>query len=53
MLINEAGVAVIPLSPFYRAGAGDMRCALCVAKRDDTLTEARRICAHAGARGAQ
>jgi len=48
-LINEAGVAVIPLSPFYReppAGARIVR--LCVAKRDATLTEAAaRITAYA------
>jgi methionine aminotransferase len=40
-LINEAGVAVIPLSPFYREPPADMRIVrLCVAKRDDTLREA-------------
>ena len=40
-LINEAGVAVIPLSPFYREPPADMRIVrLCVAKRDDTLIEA-------------
>lgn len=40
-LINEAGVAVIPLSPFYREPPQDMRIVrLCVAKRDETLTEA-------------
>jgi methionine transaminase len=46
-LINEAGVAVIPLSPFYRDPPADMRIVrLCVAKRDATLTEAAaRICA--------
>jgi methionine aminotransferase len=42
-LINEAGVAVIPLSPFYREPPPDMRIVrLCVAKRDDTLIEAAR-----------
>jgi methionine aminotransferase len=42
-LINEAGVAVIPLSPFYREPPAGMRIVrLCVAKRDDTLTEAAR-----------
>jgi methionine aminotransferase len=42
-LINEAGVAVIPLSPFYREPPADMRIVrLCVAKRDDTLMEAAR-----------
>ena len=42
-LINEAGVAVIPLSPFYRQPPPDMRIVrLCVAKRDETLLEAAR-----------
>jgi methionine aminotransferase len=42
-LINEAGVAVIPLSPFYREPPPDMRIVrLCVAKRDETLIEAAR-----------
>jgi methionine aminotransferase len=47
-LINEAGVAVIPLSPFYREPAPHMRIVrLCVAKRDETLAEAgRRITAY-------
>jgi len=47
-LINEAGVAVIPLSPFYREPPAGMRVVrLCVAKRDETLTEAAaRICAY-------
>jgi len=40
-LINDAGVAVIPLSPFYREPPAGMRIVrLCVAKRDDTLIEA-------------
>ena len=40
-LINDAGVAVIPLSPFYREAPAGMRIVrLCVAKRDATLTEA-------------
>jgi methionine aminotransferase len=40
-LINEAGVAVIPLSPFYREPPAGMRIVrLCVAKRDETLVEA-------------
>jgi len=45
-LINEAKVAVIPLSPFYREAPANMRVVrLCVAKRDETLEEAaRRIC---------
>jgi methionine aminotransferase len=42
-LINEAGVAVIPLSPFYREPPAGMRIVrLCVAKRDETLIEAAR-----------
>ncbi len=42
-LINEAGVAVIPLSPFYREPPADMRIVrLCVAKRDETLMDAAR-----------
>ena len=47
-LINEAGVAVIPLSPFYREPPANMRIVrLCVAKRDETLIEAaRRISAY-------
>src|SRR5262245_57244500 len=46
-LINEAGVAVIPLSPFYREPPAGIRIVrLCVAKRDETLIEAgRRISA--------
>jgi methionine aminotransferase len=40
-LINEAGVAVIPLSPFYQEPPPGMRIVrLCVAKRDETLIEA-------------
>jgi methionine transaminase len=40
-LINEAGVAVIPLSPFYQTPPDGMRIVrLCVAKRDATLIEA-------------
>jgi methionine aminotransferase len=46
-LINEAGVAVIPLSPFYRAPPAGMRIVrLCVAKRDETLIEAARRLTH-------
>ena len=42
-LINEAKVAVIPLSPFYREPPAGMRIVrLCVAKRDETLLEAAR-----------
>jgi methionine aminotransferase len=52
-LINDAAVAVIPLSPFYREPPADMRIVrLCVAKRDETLIEAaQRICAYTAARG--
>ena len=40
-LIRDAGVAVIPLSPFYREPPRGMRIVrLCVAKRDETLVEA-------------
>ncbi|HEV8444877.1 MAG TPA: methionine aminotransferase [Steroidobacteraceae bacterium] len=51
-LINDAGVAVIPLTPFYREPPADMRIVrLCVAKRDETLAEAAsRICAYSAAR---
>jgi methionine aminotransferase len=50
-LINEAGVAVIPLSPFYREPPAGMRIVrLCVAKRDETLIEAAdRISAYTAA----
>jgi methionine aminotransferase len=51
-LLAEAGVATIPLSPFYRQPPASLRCLrLCCAKRDETLQEgARRIVAWA-ARG--
>jgi len=47
-LINDAGVAVIPLSPFYREPPANMRIVrLCVAKQDATLINAaERICAY-------
>jgi len=50
-LINEAGVAVIPLSPFYREPPAGMRIVrLCVAKREETLIEAAdRISAYTAA----
>ncbi|MEJ0087327.1 MAG: methionine aminotransferase [Pseudomonadota bacterium] len=50
-LINEAGVAVIPLSPFYREPPAGMRIVrLCVAKQDATLIEAaERIRAYTNA----
>jgi methionine transaminase len=49
-LIQEAGVAVIPLSPFYQEPPAGMRMVrLCAAKRDETLIEAaRRIRAYTG-----
>jgi methionine aminotransferase len=52
-LINEARVAVIPLSPFYRDPPAGMRVVrLCVAKRDETLVEAaRRIVEYTAGRG--
>jgi methionine transaminase len=51
-LLTEAGVATIPLSPFYHDPPASLRCLrLCFAKRDATLEEgARRIAAWA-ARG--
>jgi methionine aminotransferase len=51
-LLAEAGVATIPLSPFYRQPPASLRCLrLCCAKRDETLQEgAWRIAAWA-ARG--
>jgi methionine aminotransferase len=51
-LLAEAGVATIPLTPFYREPPASLRCLrLCFAKRDETLQEgARRIAAWA-ARG--
>jgi methionine transaminase len=47
-LINDAGVAVIPLSPFYREPPANMRIVrLCVAKQDTTLINAaERICTY-------
>ncbi len=52
-LINEAGVAVIPLSPFYREPPAQMRIVrLCVAKRDETLIDAaRRISDYTAGKG--
>jgi methionine aminotransferase len=52
-LLTEAGVATIPLSPFYREPPASLRCLrLCFAKRDATLEEgARRIAAWAARRG--
>ena len=41
-LIREAGVAVIPLSPFYEARPRLTLLRLCSAKRDETLLEAAR-----------
>jgi methionine aminotransferase len=39
-LIREAGVATIPLSPFYRDPPPSRFVRLCIAKRDDTLRDA-------------
>ncbi|HEX7416424.1 MAG TPA: aminotransferase class I/II-fold pyridoxal phosphate-dependent enzyme, partial [Steroidobacteraceae bacterium] len=39
-LISDAGVATIPLSPFYRAGAPRSLIRVCLAKRDETLRAA-------------
>jgi methionine transaminase len=52
-LINDAGVAVIPLSPFYREPPANMRIVrLCVAKLDQTLVEAgSRISAYTRGQG--
>jgi methionine aminotransferase len=54
-LINEARVAVIPLSPFYREPPAGMRIVrLCVAKRDETLTlAAARLTAYTNGAGRQ
>ena len=47
-LIDEAGVATIPLSVFYREPPPMKLLRLCFAKRDDTLVEgARRLCSWA------
>ncbi|WP_440997181.1 methionine aminotransferase [Arhodomonas sp. SL1] len=45
-LIHEAGVAAIPLSPFYHQAPGDLRqVRLCFAKQDATLDAAgERLC---------
>src|SRR5690606_11409573 len=39
-LLNEAGVATIPLSPFYKDPPPLRVVRLCIAKRDDTLDAA-------------
>ena len=40
-LLTEAGVATIPLSPFYQGAAARSRVLrLCIAKRDETLDDA-------------
>jgi methionine aminotransferase len=38
-LLTEAGVATIPLSPFYAVAPRLSVVRLCIAKRDDTLDE--------------
>jgi methionine aminotransferase len=51
-LLSEAGVASIPLSPFYREPPADLRCLrLCFAKREATLVEAARRIRAWAARG--
>jgi len=48
LLIDEAGVASIPLSVFYREPPPMTLLRLCFAKRDETLVEgARRLAAWA------
>ena len=41
-LLTEAGVATIPLSPFYAAPPAMPVVRLCIAKKDSTLDEAAR-----------
>jgi methionine aminotransferase len=49
-LLEEAGVATIPLSPFYREPPAHNLLRLCFAKREETLREAAvRLVAFAGA----
>ena len=49
-LLNEAGVATIPLSPFYKEPPALRVVRLCIAKRDDTLdAAAARLREFAGA----
>jgi len=51
-LLTEAGVATIPLSPFYAAPIALPFVRLCIAKRDSTLDEAAaRLAAFAARRG--
>ena len=42
-LIKEAGIAVIPISPFYDAGNANKIIRICFAKRDEVLKEAAQI----------
>ncbi len=51
-LIDEAGVATIPLSPFYAAAPRMTLLRVCLAKRDETLREAAARLAAFGARAA-
>jgi len=48
--LSEAGVATIPLSPFYAEPPPLSVVRLCIAKRDDTLDEAAQRLAALGAR---
>ena len=50
-LIREGGVALIPLSPFYREPLGARGCcAICLAKRDETVELAGASCASSAPR---
>lgn len=52
-LIDEAGVATIPMSPFYAAPPAMTLLRVCLAKRDETLREAAARLAAFGARAAR
>jgi len=41
-LVKEIGVAVIPLSPFYKDGSSDKLIRVCFAKNDDVLKQAAK-----------
>lgn len=41
-LVKEIGVAVIPLSPFYKNGSDDKLIRVCFAKKDEVLQQASR-----------
>jgi methionine aminotransferase len=42
-LIKEAGIAVIPISPFYDEGDANNIIRICFAKRDEVLINAAEI----------